>query len=77
MKNTTTQSETKTTDLDTLTRTYTAFGSFAQMIGEAGTSYFPTLTDQGTKPLADAYDLAMEARGDTRRAWRGAKRRAA
>lgn len=77
MKNTATRTEMKTMDLDTLTRTQTAWTSFAAMIEEPASDYFPTLTAKGTAPLADAYDREMERRGDSRRAWRGLKRRTA
>ena len=64
-----------TTKLDGLTRKYTAYVSFAAMVDDSGRSdYFPTLRVRGTKPLADAYDVAMQARGDARRAWRGTQK---
>jgi hypothetical protein len=60
------------TKLDGLTRKFTAYVSFAAMVDDSTRSdYFPTLRVRGTKPLADAYDVAMHARGDARRAWRG------
>jgi hypothetical protein len=64
-----------TTKLDGLTRKYTAYVSFAAMVDDSTRSdYFPTLRVWGTKPLADAYDAAMQARGDARRAWRGIRK---
>lgn len=61
----------KTENLDTLTRTHTAFSTFAELIATADNSdYFPSLTRQDDTELADAYDAAMERRGDARRAWR-------
>jgi hypothetical protein len=66
---------TDTTKLDGLTRKYTAYVSFAAMVDDSTRSdYFPTLRVRGTKPLADEYDAAMQARGDARRAWRGTRK---
>lgn len=63
------------TKLDGLTRKFTAYVSFAAMVDDSTRSdYFPTLRVRGTKPLADAYDAAMQARGDARRAWRGIRK---
>jgi len=59
--------------LDTLTRQFTGFDSFSQML-EAAPDYSPTLRDSDcpeVRKLADAFDAAMAARGDSRRAWRG------
>ena len=62
---------------DSLTRTHTAWNSFAEMIESPAADYCPTLTAKGSEKLADAYDKEMERRGDGRRAWRGAARRRA
>lgn len=57
---------------DALTRAVTSFGTFAELVDEPG--YFPTLAgeDYEEQTLADAYDAAQVARGDARRAYRGA-----
>jgi hypothetical protein len=64
--------------LDALTRMCTAFSSFAELTDGTSSHYFPSLIPHGLKgvrderaELADAYDAAMQARGDQRRAWRG------
>jgi hypothetical protein len=56
----------------------TAFKSMQDML-DAGGNYRPSLYIQGKdkqtqfqiRMIADAYDLAMQKRGDTRRAYRG------
>ena len=56
--------------LDTITRSMSAFGSFAELTNAPG--YFPTIrvnTFNGAR-LADAYDKAQADRGDARRAYR-------
>lgn len=67
------------TTLDTLTRTHTCYACFGDMITAEG-SYRPTIRcDEQTEPgiraeriaLANAYDVAREAQGDPRRAYRG------
>jgi hypothetical protein len=60
--------------LDALTRTHTAWNSFAEMIEKPAADYFPTLTAKGTEKLADAYDAEMKRRGDSRRAWKGSRK---
>jgi hypothetical protein len=61
-------------NIDMLVRKHTAFESLEAMLNTAP-DYFPTLMQRGEQQLvADAYDQAMEARGDDRRAWRGSKR---
>lgn len=59
------------TNVDALTRTYTAFRSFADLTTGTAPDYRPTLTGARTRELADAYDAEMERRGDARRAFRG------
>lgn len=59
-----------------LTRKYTAFKTFAELVGALG-NYWPTLRVDGTpdgierRLLAELYDAVQAARGDTRRAERG------
>lgn len=52
--------------LDAMTRLETAFPSFAAMLDAKG-GFRPTLADP---VLADAYDVAQDARGDRRMAFR-------
>jgi hypothetical protein len=59
--------------LDQLTRTHTAFSSWAELTDTTATDYLPTLTTDESQPLADAYDTEMSRRGDPRRARRGGK----
>lgn len=65
------------TRADELTKKLTAFDSFADLLngGFHGkvTGYRPSFTkqNQDTRELADLYDRAQEARGDSRRAFRG------
>jgi hypothetical protein len=58
-------------DRDDLTREYTAFGSFQELIDAPG-GYFPTFDccNQNVMRLADAYDIAQAERGDGRRVHR-------
>jgi hypothetical protein len=62
--------------LDDLTRDLTAMGSFQELTHPASPTYRPTLLvlkpqDWKTDALADAYDQAMAAQRDPRRAYRG------
>jgi hypothetical protein len=61
---------------DFLTRTHTAFRSFDELLNAPG-GYFPSLNvgKTGIKLLADHYDHAQAARGDSRRAFRWGQRR--
>ncbi|NUB25743.1 hypothetical protein [Azospirillum brasilense] len=65
--------------LDALTRNHTCYEGFSELIGPEG-SYRPTIRcDAETEPgiraeriaLANAYDVAREAQGESRRAYRG------
>ncbi len=72
-----------TSQLNAITRKYTAAASFNVLL-DAGGGYYPSLrclksSGYGTKPnrmeanlviLADAYDAAQAARNDQRRAYR-------
>lgn len=62
----------KTAELDTLTRTLTAFATFQDLLDAQG-GYRPSLVkrDAQTFALANAYDAAQSKRGDSRRAFRG------
>jgi hypothetical protein len=78
-------SEVTALSLDEACKAFTAFDSFAELIETAKTSgYRPTLRTSVTHTsvygfrkaflaikIADAYDAAMVALGDERRAWRG------
>lgn len=57
---------------DRLTRSLTAFDSFAELLNAAG-NYRPTIfeRDADHRRLADLYDAAQAERGDSRRAYRG------
>jgi len=60
--------------LDTLTRDLTGFESFQAML-DTHPSYRPSILSRYGRrevDLADAYDAAQAARGDSRRAYRGA-----
>ncbi len=57
---------------DLLVRKITAFKSMDDLLNAKG-GYRPSLTkkDEETQRLADSYDAYQEARGDSRRAFRG------
>ena len=61
---------------DVLTREHSAFGSFDELVYRTFEHYRPSLNvsnkeyGEDLKELADYYDEAQEARGDTRRAFR-------
>jgi hypothetical protein len=80
------QDEVSLMNLDAVVSLHSAFGSFSELIETRLTSgYRPTLrVNVGTRStvddyrrcfmalkIADAYDAAMTALGDNRRAWRG------
>ena len=64
--------------LDLLVKKHSAFLSFDDLL-DAGGRYRPSLYVRGKsatdareiRAIADAYDFAQQARGDTRRAYRG------
>lgn len=65
-----------TVDLDALTRKHSAFENFEALLN-THPSYRPTIfVDNAERiALADAYDAAMLARGDERRAYRAGRGR--
>jgi hypothetical protein len=67
-------------DIDMITSKLTAFQDFNTMANDPGETYRPSIYPHPDataeeiaeyKALADAYDAAMEAKGDERRAYRG------
>lgn len=59
---------------DWLTRELTAFNSFGELVSTPE-MYSPTIIPRTWREqyLADAFDIAMQARGSQRRAWRGSQ----
>lgn len=58
-------------DIDLIVATYTAFTSLEELLNAKG-GYFPSfdVSKHLIKRMADAYDAAQAARGDSRRAFR-------
>lgn len=63
--------------IEFFTRKYTAYRTFEEMLNERNAPSLKSTASMRAKEkietarLADAYDAAQIARGDSRRAWRG------